>query len=240
MKLIVAGATGLVGREIIRQALQHSDVTQLIALARKPIQTENTSNSTKLKSILISDYEEYSDEVKTELAGADACIWTVAITPFRSKSFDFAEVKRVCQDCTLAGFKAIYEAEPARPFRFLYFSAEGTPRDPSQRPFFLGDYQIMRCETANMVRKFPTQYDGVQVCIAHPGVVTSSTTWLRTLLASVFCVLNLFTRAIPNVSQRELSAAVLNQALYGFENETLSNNDLVRRGQSALRVKKTK
>lgn len=69
---------------------------------------------------------------------------TVAVTPFRSAGFDFAEVKRVCQDCTLAGFKGIYEAGPARPFRFLYFSAEGTPQDPSQRPFILGDYQVMR------------------------------------------------------------------------------------------------
>jgi hypothetical protein len=69
---------------------------------------------------------------------------TVAVTPFRSGGFDFAEVKRVCQDCTLAGFKAIHEAGPARPFRFLYFSAEGTPQDPSQRPYFLGDYQVMR------------------------------------------------------------------------------------------------
>ena len=69
---------------------------------------------------------------------------TVAVTPFRSGGFDFAEVKRVCQDCTLAGFKAIYEAGPARPFRFLYFSAEGTPQDPSKRPFIMGDYQVMR------------------------------------------------------------------------------------------------
>jgi hypothetical protein len=72
---------------------------------------------------------------------------TVAVTPFRTGSFDFAEVKRVCQDCTIAGFKAMYEAGPARPFRFLYFSAEGTPRDPTKKPAFKGDYQIMRVST---------------------------------------------------------------------------------------------
>ncbi|KAJ5785554.1 uncharacterized protein N7503_010766 [Penicillium pulvis] len=234
MKLIVAGATGLVGSEIIRQALQNSDVTEVIALARKPVAFDNSSAS-KLKSVVIRDYAEYPDEVKAELAGADACIWTVAVTPFRSTAFDFAEVKRVCQDCTLAGFKGIYEAGPARPFRFLYFSAEGTPQDPSQRPFILGDYQVMRCETENMVRKFPTQYGGTEVCIAHPGVVTNSTTWLRSLLASTFSVVNLFTRALPNVSRDELAAAVLNQAIHGFDKETLSNNDLVRIGQSTLR-----
>lgn len=66
------------------------------------------------------------------------------MTPFRTGRFDFAEVKRVCQDCTIAGFKAMYESGLARPFRFLYFSAEGTPRDPTNKPVFMGDYQIMR------------------------------------------------------------------------------------------------
>lgn len=67
------------------------------------------------------------------------------MTPFKSWGMDFAEVKRVCQDCTLAGFKAIYEAGPARPFRFLYFSGDGVPTDPNAaKPKILGDYMMMR------------------------------------------------------------------------------------------------
>jgi hypothetical protein len=59
---------------------------------------------------------------------------TVAMTPIRSMNIDFAEVKRVCQDCTLAGFKVMYEAGPSRPFCFLYLSGEGTPRDMTKKP----------------------------------------------------------------------------------------------------------
>lgn len=70
------------------------------------------------------------------------------MTPFKSWSMDFAEVKRVCQDCTLAGFKAINEAGPARPFRFLYFSGDAVPNDPNAaKPAFLGDYIMMRVST---------------------------------------------------------------------------------------------
>ena len=69
------------------------------------------------------------------------------MTPFRMSSFDFAEVKRVCQDCTIAGFKAMYDAGPARPFRFIYFSADGTPRDLTKKPRLMGDYQLMRVST---------------------------------------------------------------------------------------------
>ncbi|KAJ5910078.1 hypothetical protein N7504_004721 [Penicillium tannophilum] len=238
MKLIVAGATGLVGTEIIRQSLQISEITQIIALARKPVHVEDgTDPLSKLKSVVIRDYGEYSADVKAEFAGADACIWTVAVTPFRTSSFDFAEVKRVCQDCTLAGFKAMYEAGPAKPFRFLYFSADGTPRDPTKKPAIMGDYQVMRCETELMVLKLPSEYPGVEICIAQPGVVVNSTSFGRSVLASTFRVVNTFTRAIPNIHRRELSAAVLDLAVKGFDQETVKNNDLVRRGQAVLKEK---
>lgn len=78
---------------------------------------------------------------------------TVAITPFKARSYDFAEVKRVCQDCTLAGLKAMYDAGPARPFRVVYFSAEGVPRDETQKPFFLGEYRAMRVSAGDWPRR---------------------------------------------------------------------------------------
>jgi uncharacterized protein YbjT (DUF2867 family) len=74
MKLIVAGATGLVATEVIRQSLKVPEITSVIALARKPLQIEGIS-SPKLKTVIIKDYGTYPDEVKAEFAGADACIW---------------------------------------------------------------------------------------------------------------------------------------------------------------------
>jgi uncharacterized protein YbjT (DUF2867 family) len=82
MNLIVAGATGLVGTEVIRQSMQISQVTHVIALSRKPVQVEDDIDSSKLKSVLISDYEECPDHVKAEFAGADACIWCVSVVFF--------------------------------------------------------------------------------------------------------------------------------------------------------------
>jgi uncharacterized protein YbjT (DUF2867 family) len=37
MKLIVTGATGFIGTEVIRQVLSNPTITSIIALARKPI-----------------------------------------------------------------------------------------------------------------------------------------------------------------------------------------------------------
>lgn len=90
-----------------------------------------------------------------------------------------------------------------------------------------------------MVRKLPKECQGIEVCIARPGVITSSNTWARAAIASVFNATNFFTRAIPNVTLEEVSSAVLNQVLGGFEKEVLCNADLVRLGQASREVKET-
>jgi hypothetical protein len=50
------------------------EITTVIAVARKAVQADGIDSS-KLKSVIIDDYGEYSDEVKAEFVGADACIW---------------------------------------------------------------------------------------------------------------------------------------------------------------------
>lgn len=75
MKLVVAGATGLVGTEIIRQSLQIQEITSIIALARRQVKIDGGVDSSKLKSVIVKDYGEYPGEVKAELSDADACIW---------------------------------------------------------------------------------------------------------------------------------------------------------------------
>jgi len=71
---------------------------------------------------------------------------------------DFAEVKRVCQDCTVAGLNAMKEVAAAsdKPVRFLYMSAEGTPDDLTKKPLIFGDYSIMRVSTQQLRDIFKT------------------------------------------------------------------------------------
>jgi len=79
MKLIVAGATGFVATEIIRQSLSIPRITSVIALSRRPISTFSNlghgADASKLHSVLVDNYGSYPDDVNKELADADACIW---------------------------------------------------------------------------------------------------------------------------------------------------------------------
>jgi uncharacterized protein YbjT (DUF2867 family) len=81
MKLIVTGATGFVGTEVLRQALNNKAVTNIIALSRRPIQ-KPSSDTSKLQNVILEDWtKEYPDSVKEQLKGADACIWFVTLEP---------------------------------------------------------------------------------------------------------------------------------------------------------------
>jgi nucleoside-diphosphate-sugar epimerase len=78
MKVIIAGATGFVGSELVRQSLRMSQITSVVALSRKPIKFEDGTDVSKLKNVVLKDYGEYPDDVKKEFAGAGACIWYVS------------------------------------------------------------------------------------------------------------------------------------------------------------------
>lgn len=75
MKLIVAGASGYVASEVIRQALQSSAITSVVALARQQVSAPEGTDKSKFKSVAIQDYGVYPDEAKNDLKGANACIW---------------------------------------------------------------------------------------------------------------------------------------------------------------------
>jgi dTDP-4-dehydrorhamnose reductase len=81
MKLILAGSTGLVGTEVLRQCLLNPKITSVVALTRRPIDISalaskaHSIKTDKVKSIVLQDFTEYPADVKRELADADACIW---------------------------------------------------------------------------------------------------------------------------------------------------------------------
>lgn len=80
MRLILTGATGLVGSGALNHILNlpAGEVSRLYILSRSPVpMAEGKPNVTVIEH---KDFNEYSPELLEQLRGADGCIWAQGIS----------------------------------------------------------------------------------------------------------------------------------------------------------------
>lgn len=76
MKLVIGGASGFLGSELVRQALSHPAITSVIGLSRRQTALpSSTPGANKLKALVCDNFEHYPESIKQELQDVDACIW---------------------------------------------------------------------------------------------------------------------------------------------------------------------
>jgi hypothetical protein len=81
---------------------------------------------------------------------------TIAVLPTKYKSLPWDEVRKICIDYTLTGLDTITQlprsAEAGnRPLHFVYVSGTAAERDPTKKPWLLGDYAVMRVSVSHNV-----------------------------------------------------------------------------------------
>ncbi|KAI5461798.1 hypothetical protein BGZ63DRAFT_386672 [Mariannaea sp. PMI_226] len=239
MKLVVAGATGFVATEVIRQALSAKAITSLVALARRPTPVPSNlgvdADTKKFKSVVCDDFNNYSEEVKRDLEGTDCVIWLIAITPTKSKTMPWDEVYKICHDYTLTGlktFEQLHGTQKTAPLRFIYTSGANAERDASKKPFILGEYTLMRGKVESAVLQHAKDSQGaLEGIVIKPGLINAAGG------------LNVFSWAIqavgrsiislPVIRVDEVAAALISLASRGSEKDTLLNEDLIRLSQDA-------
>ena len=74
MKVIITGATGLLGAALVRHCIKDSRISHAFVLARKPL-PEDVNNSPKITAITHADFSSYPPELLAQLAGAEGCLW---------------------------------------------------------------------------------------------------------------------------------------------------------------------
>ncbi|KAM3071418.1 hypothetical protein ACMFMG_009015 [Clarireedia jacksonii] len=239
MKIIIAGATGFVATEVIKQALSISAITSIVALARRetpaPQGVDPKADVTKLKSVVCDDFENYSQNMKEELAGAGACIWLLAILPSQSKKMPWEEVRKVCLDYTATGLSVISQLprDSTSPFRFIYVSGSSAERDQTKKPMILGDYFLLRGQVETKVLEFAKDSKGaMEACIAKPGMIDGP--GRGGLIQRSILNVGHGLIGFPKIDVKEVAAALLDQVLNGVEKDTLSNEDLIKIGQKVL------
>src|ERR1700754_968578 len=75
MKVVVFGATGMVGQGVLRESLLAPDVEQVIAVIRTPTGVRHA----KLREITLADFGDVTP-IKDELAGCDAVFYCLGVS----------------------------------------------------------------------------------------------------------------------------------------------------------------
>lgn len=141
MKLIITGATGFIGGEVLHQATLNKEVDSIVVLARR----QPAIFSPKIQFIKVEDFLNFSQEVLSVIADADACVWVLGSADISN----YEAAKRVHLDFTMAAARAFIEAtgghlSPGKRFRFIYTSGILSIRDQEASAYFLGKFRRLR------------------------------------------------------------------------------------------------
>ncbi len=115
MKVILFGATGMVGAGALRETLADPGVEAVLSVGRRSCAVQHP----KLRELLLTDLFEFA-AVEPQLAGWDASIWAVGIS---SIGLDEAAYARVTEELTLRWARTLLRLNPD--FSFCYCSAMG-------------------------------------------------------------------------------------------------------------------
>src|SRR3984893_1666833 len=94
MKVILFGATGMVGQGVLRECLIDASVERVLAVGRSPTAQSNP----KLRELRHDNFTDFS-EIEPQLTGYDACFFCLGVS---SIGMDEARYRHLTYDITMA------------------------------------------------------------------------------------------------------------------------------------------
>ena len=116
MKVILFGATGMVGQSVLRQCLSDPGVESILSIGRKPAGVSHP----RLRDLVRADMFDCSADTG-ELDGYDTCFFCLGVS---SMGMSEAQYTHLTYDLTLGWARVLARANPA--LRLLYVSGMGT------------------------------------------------------------------------------------------------------------------
>jgi uncharacterized protein YbjT (DUF2867 family) len=116
MKVILFGATGMVGQGVLRQCLLDPGIASVLAIGRKPSGVSHP----KLRDLVRADMFDVAVP-ESELSGYDTCFFCLGVS---SVGMSEADYTHLTYDLTMGWARVLARVNPA--MRFLYVSGMGT------------------------------------------------------------------------------------------------------------------
>lgn len=116
MKVVITGATGMVGKGVLLECLDHPKIEQVITIGRSELDVTHA----KLQSLVHKDFKDYSD-LKEHLEGIDACYLCMGVSAAGLSEEKYTELT---YDYTLALAQTLLNLNPT--MTCTYVSGQGT------------------------------------------------------------------------------------------------------------------
>lgn len=153
MHVLIFGATGTAGSEVVRQAIADPEVDKITLIVRKPFGFHNT----KVNVIIRQDFLNY-DDLMSVFREVNACIWCLGISQTQVSK---AEYVLITYDYVVAAAKSMLSVNPDLAFVFL--SGQGTDSTEKSRVLFAR----VKGKAENALKSLKFKY----LYIFRPGVI---------------------------------------------------------------------
>jgi uncharacterized protein YbjT (DUF2867 family) len=213
MRVVIFGATGMVGQGVLRESLLAPDVEQVLAVIRTPTGVRHP----KLIEVPLADFGDLAP-IRDALAGYDACFYCLGVS---SVGLDEASYTRISYDYPMAAARLLAELNPR--ICFIYVSGAGTSAHSRQM------WARVKARTEReIVELLPHGYAARPGMIQPMHGVRSKTRWYNALYTAMGPLVPALERLLPKYVTRtdRIGRTMLQVARVGFPRHILENADL--------------
>jgi uncharacterized protein YbjT (DUF2867 family) len=216
MKVILFGASGMVGQGVWRECRLDPEVTAVLSIVRSLTGQQHP----KLREIVHQDFLDFSS-IESELSGFDACFFCLGVS---SAGMSEASYRRITYDFTLAAARTLVKLNPS--MTFIYVSGTGT--DSSERGRSIWARVKGQTENALLRLPFKAAYMFRPAVIVPLHGIKSRTKLYRISYAVMGPLLPLLKAFFPKyvTSTERVGRAMIKVARQGAPKPVLENSDI--------------
>ncbi|MBI4911304.1 MAG: epimerase [Acidobacteria bacterium] len=215
MRILLFGATGMIGQGALRECLRDPEVTSVQSVVRRP----SGSVHPKLRETLHGDFSDFT-ALLPEWEGLDACLWCLGVS---AAGLGEAEYRRVTYDSALAAAEPLARLNPG--MRFVFISGAGADSSEGGRTM----WARVKGATENALLRLPFQAFVVRPAGIQPlHGIRSRTPVYRVFYLVLAPLLPLLRKAFPAwlTTTEELGRALLRIAKEGSPKRVLEAADI--------------
>ena len=217
MKVILFGATGMIGQGTLLDALDDPRVEHVLGVVRRGTAKQHA----KYSELIHADFTDFT-AVEAQLTGYEACLYCLGIS---AAGLDEPAYRKITYDYTLAAARTLLKVNPK--ITFCFISGQGTDATGKSRQM----WARVKGEAENAVAKlgFARAYMFRPGFIKPVRGVVSATRSYRILYAIIGPIYPLLRAAFPRslMTSAQLGQALLNAASDGAPKTVLEAADIL-------------